>query len=394
MKKIYLFLALSFFFSSSLYSQEVKKTVCLNMIIKDETKVICRCLKSVLPLIDYWVIEDTGSTDGTQKMVKEFLKDIPGELIEEPWVNFEYNRNHALDQARGKADYILFIDADEELVFEEGFKLPTLEKDYYFITSRYGGCSYVRNQLIKSDLNWRWSGVVHEVVHSPQARSYETLDKLHNFIRPAEGSRSSDEQRYLKDAYALEEALKKKPNSKRDTFYLAQSYKDAGEPELAIKNYEKRIALGGWDQEIFWSKYQIAIMQKNLKKDPKIFLDNFINAFVYRPKRAEPLYYLANYYRSIGRKEEAYMYASLALNIPYPDDILFVEKWIYDYGLLMERSVVAYWLGKYSVALQDSIKMLECENLPQHVRNRVLENMKWTQRKIDEKNTPGETSAN
>src|ERR1700732_422892 len=65
-----------------------KKTVCLNMIVKDETRVIRRCLESVKPVIDYWVIVDTGSTDGTQAMIKDFMKDVPGELQERPWVDF------------------------------------------------------------------------------------------------------------------------------------------------------------------------------------------------------------------------------------------------------------------------------------------------------------------
>lgn len=383
MKKFYSLLIVSFFLCA-IQAGEKKKTICLNMIIKDETNVICRCLKSVLPIIDYWVISDTGSTDGTQKMVKEFLKDIPGELYEEPWVNFEYNRNHALDLARNKADYILFIDADEELVFEKDFKLPPLEKDFYFINSRYGGSEYVRSQLVKNGLNWKWKGVVHEAVYSHQARSSEILEKVYNFIRPEQGSRARDKDRYLKDAQALEEALKKNPNNKRDLFYLAQSYKDAGKFELSIKNYEKRIALGGWDQEVFWSKYQIATLQKRLKKDPKLFIDSFINAFTYRPQRAEPLYCLAEYYRITGKMEEAYMISTLALKVPYPKDLLFVEKWIYDYGLLIEQSVSAYWLGKYAVALKGCIKILEQKNLPKHVRKRVLENMKYTQQKINE----------
>ncbi|MFI5334997.1 MAG: hypothetical protein ACHQT8_07570, partial [Chlamydiales bacterium] len=79
------------------------KKICLNMIVKDESAVIEKCLSTVKPLIDYWVIVDTGSKDGTQDLIRNFLKDIPGELHERPWVNFEYNRNEALDLARNKA---------------------------------------------------------------------------------------------------------------------------------------------------------------------------------------------------------------------------------------------------------------------------------------------------
>ena len=66
------------------------------MIVKNESKVIRRCLESVLPLVDYWVIVDTGSTDGTQQIILECLKEVPGFLHERPWVDFSHNRNEAI----------------------------------------------------------------------------------------------------------------------------------------------------------------------------------------------------------------------------------------------------------------------------------------------------------
>ena len=72
-------------------------TICLNMIVKNEAHVIERCLISVKHLINYWVIVDTGSTDGTQQIIRDFLKEIPGELYEKLWVNFSHNRNEALN---------------------------------------------------------------------------------------------------------------------------------------------------------------------------------------------------------------------------------------------------------------------------------------------------------
>lgn len=385
MKKITLFLVYCLLLSTCAHAEIQKKKICLNMIIKDESKVILRCLKSVLPIIDYWVIVDTGSTDGTQELVKNFMKNVPGQLHETSWVNFEHNRNHALDLARDKGDYVLIIDADEELVFDKEFKLPHLDKDFYYITSKYGGSHYERTQLISTKLNWKWRGVVHEIVWCEQARHYEIIKGIHNLIRPFQGCRSQDEKKYEKDAALLEESVKKNPRNTRDVFYLAQSYRDCGKLEKSIENYEKRVKLGGWDQEVFWSKFQIARMQQQLKLDPKIFVESLMRAYAYRPKRAEPLYYLANYYRSSGDHLAGYLISSLALKIPYPDDILFVEKWVYDYGLLMEFSVAAYWLEKYSDALQSSIKMLECKELPEHVRSRILENMKWIQKQITDK---------
>ena len=106
------------------------QTVCLNMIVKNEAPVICRCIDSVRPIIDYWVIVDTGSIDGTQDIIRQQLSDLPGELHERPWRDFAYNRSEALELARGKSDYTLIIDADDSLEIERDRTLPALTAEF------------------------------------------------------------------------------------------------------------------------------------------------------------------------------------------------------------------------------------------------------------------------
>ena len=153
---LYCFLIYSFYLAAD------KPTVCLNMIVKNETEVIRRCLGSSKPLIDYWVIVDTGSTDGTQEMIKDFMKDIPGELHERPWKNFAHNRNEALELAKGKADYVLIIDADDVFEYPSDYKWPELKMDGYFIQVQDCGTNYERFHLISNHIKWKWEGVLHE----------------------------------------------------------------------------------------------------------------------------------------------------------------------------------------------------------------------------------------
>ncbi len=381
-----LFFVLSFIWS--LEASELKRpTVCLNMIVKNETPVIRRCLESVKPLIDYWLIVDTGSTDGTQKMIKEFMKEIPGELYERPWINFEHNRNEALNLAKDKADYLLFIDADDMLAIEPNFKKPVLDKDAYYLNIKYSGMSYDRIQLIRTDLEWKWVGVVHEVLVSPVLRDTEVLKGV-KMVIVGGGDRSHDPKKFLKDAALLEKALEKDPTSGRNVFYLAQSYRDAGNLELALKNYERRVAMGGWDQEVFWSMYEIAILNENLNKPEDVVARSYSKAYTFRPVRAEPLYRLANYYRRQENYLMGYLLARFGLTTPIPNDSLFVESWIYDYGLLLEFSICSYWIGRYSESYNASHMLLNKTDLPSNIRECVENNLKFVVDKVPKQRPP------
>ena len=125
------------------------RMLCLNMIVKNEMANLERCLGAVADHIACWVIGDTGSTDGTQDFIKSFFaaRNLPGELHSFPFHNFEQARNAALDCAYASPlgyDYLLFADADMELVVEDrGFR-ERLEAPGYRLLQR----SDVRPQLI------------------------------------------------------------------------------------------------------------------------------------------------------------------------------------------------------------------------------------------------------
>lgn len=381
-----LFLILCYCNHSIAEDNNTKKTICLNMIVKDESKVITRGLATVKPIIDHWVIVDTGSTDGTQEIIRKFMADIPGELHERPWKNFGHNRNEALDLARDKADYIMFMDADELLEFSSDFKMPPLLLDSYdcMIHTGPGSTYYARKLLIKADLDWKWHGVLHEYVGSPNAKTSDLIKGIEKISR-REGARSADPQKYQKDAKILEEGLKDEPTNERYAFYLAQSYRDAGDYESSLKNYEKRVKMGGWDQETFCAMLQIGNLQEKLKKDPKIIIKSYLDAYLFRPTRAEPLFYLAKYYRGQKDFEKAYQTAKIGLTIPFPRDILFINSRVYDYDMLFECSISAYWIGKYDESQQMSQQLLAKPDLPENIRKIVEKNLAFANAKLMEK---------
>ena len=89
--------------------------VTLSMIVKDEEKTLARTLASARPFIDRWVILDTGSTDGTREVIRETLAGVRGELHEEPFADFSTTRNRALDLAGTDTEFVMWLDADDEL---------------------------------------------------------------------------------------------------------------------------------------------------------------------------------------------------------------------------------------------------------------------------------------
>lgn len=370
MKKILLSLFLLAFI------QAEAKSVCLNMIVKNESRVIERCLKSVKDHIDYWIIVDTGSTDGTQNIIKDYMKDIPGELHQSEWVNFEHNRNEALQFAKNKGDYLLFIDADEQLIFPENYHWPDLNKDFYFIDSKYSGTTYNRIELVNNHLDWKWVGVLHEYLECPNSSSSELLCNVYNMVS-TDGARSQDPDKFFKDAALLEKALEKDPNNCRYVFYLAQCYKDSGQLEKAIKAYEKRITMGGYAQEVFWSLYQIGMLQQQLGMAPEVFLKSYCKAYLNCPYRAEPLNRMASHFRFAKDYKKGYELTKLALSLPYPSGSLFIEDWVYSYNLLLESSIDAYWIGNYEESKKMCEQLLAKNDLPENVRNCVQTNLNW-----------------
>ena len=344
------------------------------MIVRNESPVIQRCLASVIRLIDYWVIVDTGSTDGTQTIVRDFLKEIPGVLYERPWVNFGHNRNEALNLAKDKGDYLLFIDADERLVLQDSFALPEWRADFYYVCVQTDSkMIFYRKFLIKNDLNWVWEGVLHEEVRCKEAMKGEILCGAIN-VSSQQGHRIKNPNQYLDDAALLEKELQKDPDNCRNRFYLALSYGNAQCYEPALKNYEKRVAIGGLHhEEIYFSMYMIALMQEILEMPPELFINSYSNAFLYRPSRLEALFGLVNYIIRTKNYLLGYLISRYAITISSCTDLLFVHFPIYEYEILVQFAECALKMGKMDECYWALQKLLTKNGLPSDLRKQIQE---------------------
>jgi len=353
--------------------------ICLNMIVKDEAKNMPRCLESVKDVVGYYVIDDTGSSDNTVELIKE--SGIKGEIFHTPWQNFGYNREQALRHADGKADYCLILDADCTLHYKDN-AFDNLTADAYMIEWRAGSMSYRLPTLLNiKRCEWHWHGAVHNYLKGNG--KLENLDGI--WVEPIVGGGAkshglSSRDKFLRDAKLLEEELKEKPNDPRTTFYLAQSYKDAKKFQLAYKYYNKRIALKGWAEEVYEAMYQAAVCKR--EAEAVFALDEFLAAYNYRPSRAEPLHEIARYYRKTKMYSLAYLFAKVGVTIPYPSDRLFVHRDVYEWRLLDELSIAAYWTGRYKESEELCDRLLSEGKLPEREIERVKQNREYARREL------------
>jgi glycosyltransferase involved in cell wall biosynthesis len=327
-------------------------TLGLCMIVKNEAKVIERCLASVRPLISHWTIVDTGSTDGTQALVKKALEGIPGELFERPWVDFATNRNEALDFARGHTSHVLVIDADDVLeTTGENFSLPALDKEGYRLTVIHGGVTHARPHIFRPD-RFRYRGVIHEYLE-PGTPVEQRIEGLVYRVMGGETGRNRSKNKFVKDARVLEGALAKEPSSARYRFYLAQSWRDAyrasgnvGYLLRAFQEYRRRASIDEDPEERYQALFEIARCREALGHDRARVEQAYRDAFGYRSFRAEPLFYLARWLRMRFQDHtQAVVFARHAAALAKPEgEHLPVEHAVYDWWALDEFAICASWL--------------------------------------------------
>jgi glycosyltransferase involved in cell wall biosynthesis len=358
--------------------------IALCMIVKNEAPIIERCLASVRPLIDHVMIVDTGSTDGTQGVVRRWLDKagVPGEVIEEPWRDFAYNRTFALAKLRERtnADYSLMVDADEMIELDEGFDIEKfkagLNCELYDVKVSSGSVVYLLPQLASNKIEIVYRGVLHEYRECPEGCSRAMAEGL--LIKAIQdGARGQDPRKYQKDAAVLEAALAGETDPfliARYRFYLGQSYRDAGLLEPAIDNYLERAKLGGWEEEVFYSLYAVAKMKEQLGHPNDDVLEVYLKAHRVCPSRMEPIYSAAQFCRKHERYDQGYRLAKKLLYQPAPSSGLFVETWIFDHGLLDEFSVLAFWSGRYGECLEACMRLLNGGKLPESQHDRVRQN--------------------
>jgi len=441
----------------------------LCMIVKNESKIIHRCLdhclKDNIPIITGICITDTGSMDNTKQLIKEWSKEkkLPYSVLNSPFNNFGYARTKSFLNARQcfpDAGYYLLIDADMQLVIKDSYNYDRLNMDRYTLYQQNGSLRYQNTRIIKANLSWVCEGVTHEYwdCKAPDFTT-DVLTSLEINDRDDGGAKAD---KYDRDIKLLQAGMS---DPKTDTdlyerylFYMAQSYSCRGDDYAYQKKWEKSMedynrAIYYYSQrasckekyssreERWYSLYQIGRLyfrkaelhhwagnrieweykqkfkddngrdwdpknddhkfEKDIEHEHeqedimrKLEVASYLQAWNFRPHRAEPLYRLAEYYRKYGsshlprgRRNNgdsvlALHFALLAKSIGYPyNDSLFIDHTIYSWGITYEIMVSAWYVeGKKALGYQACRELLSMKDtLPPNILQSVMENEKFYQ---------------
>ena len=340
------------------------KTLCLNMIVKNESHIIRNTLEMLCSKIrfDYWVICDTGSTDDTREIISEFFstKNIKGELYCDEWVNFAHNRTLALERAFNKTDLLLVFDADDELHGTICIPNEVLFDEYHL---KFGmpksGTNYTRTLLINNRKRFKYFSVLHEFISCQEPSQNEqnrlcVLEGDYYVVSGRSGSRNLDPDKYLKDANILAlahaEALARGDDlHKRYAFYCANSYRDCGKHEDAIRWYKITLSQDNWAQEKYVSCLYIYECYQTLNQKELGFY-YLVKAFAYDPERVECFYPLLVHYCCEGMNELAYNYYRMVRM----DPINHAGK------LFVQMDIANFFVPYYMIIVADRLGDREC----------------------------------
>jgi tetratricopeptide (TPR) repeat protein len=362
-------------------------TICLNMIVKNESKIIKRMFDSVISIIDSYCICDTGSTDDTVSIITEYFKEknIPGKIVYEPFKDFSHNRNFALVNCLGMSDYILLMDADMLLKIDPSFNKRMITKfDSFHILQGNDDFYYKNMRIIRNNGLYSYIGVTHEYVNTPPNQQTLSIHKNMLFITDI-GDGGSKGDKFERDVKLLLGGIVENPNSDRYHFYLANSYFDSGKFEESIEIYKKRIKIGGWSQEIWYSYYRIGLAYKGLKKIEEA-ISWWLDAYNYLPTRIENLYEIIQHYRVTSKCKLAYHFYKMAKEVlkglkpGEKDEFLFLKNDIYIYKLEYELSIISCYVEIFNI--NDAVITVLNNSNDTGIINNVLSNMKFYNNRI------------
>ena len=367
--------------------------ICFCAIFRNESKNVKRCFDAAKPMIDYLYISDTGSTDDTIELIKEWGKEnkIPTTVETEEFKNFGHNRTISFERAVKafpQADYVLLIDADMVIKFGTKFNRnvfktlsPNGKPIIYYFKQRNSSIVYDNVRMISTKVKAKCVGVTHEYWDAgsdcEQMRVPEEILYIDDI-----GDGGHKQDKFVRDINLLEAGIEAEADNEhlvgRYYFYLAQSYKATLQYEKAIETYKKRLDKACPPEEHYYSLYQIGNCYLESGKGAKA-IEYWNKAWNYRPTRAEALAQITKYYcLDLSLHHVAVMYGEMGRRMEMPNDTLFVEYEAHDYKFAYYLSISYFYIsekekGKKEIEYLRSIK----NKIPMGIMQSIESNSKF-----------------
>jgi len=342
------------------FAASVKSTFCAEnpllvvvIMVKDEEAVIKQTLRMYCEADPYgqqigYLVYDTGlsprspTMDKAEELFKEYnLTNYF--ILQEPFEDFATSRNRALKYAHEKfpnAAFMLMPDAEWYLHNVPAlldFCRKQLHEQYYhtyLIQILSPGLDFYSVRLLRARKDAYFKGVVHEYLYSENGSLLGPKNVYFEYPEMPAGLEKS-KARWVRDRDLLLKEYLRNPLEPRNTFYLAQTYDCLEELSSAYFYYSQRTRLSGFVEEDYMAHYRLGCVVERLKDaqgniDWPCALRHYLDAFMLRPCRIEPLVRIAVYYLNHNLYDLAFLYAYIACQVPYPQDVLFVEKDFYE----------------------------------------------------------------
>jgi hypothetical protein len=331
-------------------------SVGLVLIAKNEAHIITRAIESARSLVDMvLVVVDDASTDDTAAVCERLganvvVRPFPGSIAAA--------RNEAMDLAAPRVDYQLVLDPDDVL---EGSLPASLQADVYKVWIHDGVRRFPRIQLFKSTAGVRYEGIRHEYAVAPPNVTTSIASSL-IYKRIGGGYQDSLGQRekFMRHVRDLLQWTAEHPDDTRSVFMLAQSYRDAGEVELARQEYERRLTLGDpQSDECYQAALEAAFLVEHHGIDsmetasPEVaVVSAYLRCHEMQPLHAEPLFHLACYLREHGAVGSAWHFARRAAELETPKLGTIFDIEIYEWKAKAEVAVESWMLGDRATAMK------------------------------------------
>ena len=361
----------------------------LNFICKNEAHVVNRMLNSVKGIYDLIVVNDTGSTDGTQDIIRKFGEDngIPTYVFERPFDAFDKSRNFAMQKVVEVAKELNFdlnntwgawMDCDEILSVATNFNKNQFNKDLYMINTSIGAMKYTRNTFFRLSKPFRWYGPIHEYIVCDEQNITSGLAEGVEVLVHMDGNSWTQDvsMKYISHAHTLEKYIAENRSDARWIFYTAQSYHDSScmkdnreenEERLrrSLKYYRERVnRVDGYPEERYYSQLRIGSIMKMLEMPWEECLQELLKAYAMDPLRGESIKAIVDYYVGVNEWNLAYLYSKFLKvnfhgNNPYPKRLLFVDNSLYAWKILEMHSSICFYTGRSDEAKSNYRELVE-----------------------------------